>query len=67
MELKRKILAIYITCFVSSAIAEIETSFSSIFSFNFFVMLHRIKGRKLGRNSAHRKAMMRNLSIAIIG
>jgi large subunit ribosomal protein L17 len=29
-------------------------------------MLHRIKGRKLGRNSAHRKALMRNLAIAFI-
>lgn len=29
-------------------------------------MLHRIKGRKLGRNSAHRKALMRNLSLAFI-
>lgn len=29
-------------------------------------MLHRIKGRKLGRNSAHRKALMRNMSIALL-
>ncbi len=29
-------------------------------------MLHKIKGRRLGRNSSHRKALMRNLSIAII-
>ena len=29
-------------------------------------MKHRIKGRKLGRNSAHRKSLMRNLSIALI-
>jgi len=29
-------------------------------------MNHRIKGRKLGRNSAHRKALMRNLSIALL-
>lgn len=29
-------------------------------------MNHRIKGRKLSRNSAHRKALMRNLSLALI-
>jgi large subunit ribosomal protein L17 len=29
-------------------------------------MNHRIKGRKLNRNSAHRKALMRNLSLALI-
>ncbi len=29
-------------------------------------MLHRIKGRKLGRNSAHRKALIRNLAIAFV-
>ncbi len=29
-------------------------------------MNHRIKGRKLGRNSAHRKALFRNLSIALL-
>lgn len=29
-------------------------------------MKHQIKGRKLNRNSAHRKALMRNLSIALI-
>ena len=29
-------------------------------------MLHRIKGRKLGRNSAHRKALMRNIALAFI-
>ncbi len=29
-------------------------------------MKHRIKGRKLGRNSPHRKALLRNLSIAIL-
>ena len=29
-------------------------------------MKHRIKGRKLGRNSSHRKSLMRNLSIALI-
>ena len=29
-------------------------------------MLHRIKGRKLGRNSAHRKALVRNLAIAFV-
>jgi len=29
-------------------------------------MNHRIKGRKLNRNSAHRKALMRNLAIALI-
>lgn len=29
-------------------------------------MLHQIKGRKLGRNSAHRKALMRNLSLAFL-
>lgn len=29
-------------------------------------MKHRIKGRKLGRNSAHRKALMRNLAIAFL-
>ena len=29
-------------------------------------MLHKIKGRKLGRNSAHRKALMRNLAIAFV-
>jgi large subunit ribosomal protein L17 len=29
-------------------------------------MKHRIKGRKLGRNTAHRKALLRNLSLAIL-
>jgi large subunit ribosomal protein L17 len=29
-------------------------------------MLHRIKGRKLSRNTAHRKALMRNLAIAFL-
>jgi large subunit ribosomal protein L17 len=29
-------------------------------------MRHGIKGRRLGRNSAHRKALFRNLSLAII-
>lgn len=29
-------------------------------------MKHRIKGRKLNRNSAHRKALLRNLAIALI-
>ncbi|SRR5712691_9874509 len=29
-------------------------------------MRHRIKGRKLGRNSSHRKALFRNLSRALI-
>jgi large subunit ribosomal protein L17 len=29
-------------------------------------MKHRIKGRKLNRNSSHRKALFRNLSIALI-
>jgi large subunit ribosomal protein L17 len=29
-------------------------------------MNHRIKGRKLSRNSAHRKALFRNLSIALL-
>jgi len=29
-------------------------------------MKHGIKGRKLSRNSAHRKALFRNLSIALI-
>ncbi len=29
-------------------------------------MKHNIKGRKLGRNSAHRKALFRNLSIALL-
>jgi large subunit ribosomal protein L17 len=29
-------------------------------------MKHRIKGRKLGRNTAHRKALMRNMSIALL-
>jgi len=29
-------------------------------------MNHRIKGRKLNRNSAHRKALMRNLAIALL-
>ncbi len=29
-------------------------------------MNHRIKGRKLSRNSAHRKALLRNLSISLI-
>ena len=29
-------------------------------------MKHRIKGRKLGRNSAHRKALTRNIAIAFI-
>lgn len=28
-------------------------------------MKHRIKGRKLGRNSAHRRALFRNLAIAL--
>lgn len=28
-------------------------------------MKHRIKGRKLGRNSAHRKALFRNLAVAL--
>ncbi len=28
-------------------------------------MNHRIKGRKLGRNSSHRKSLMRNLAIAL--
>lgn len=27
-------------------------------------MKHRIKGRKLGRNSSHRRALMRNLALA---
>jgi large subunit ribosomal protein L17 len=29
-------------------------------------MKHRIKGRKLNRDSAHRKALMRNLAIALV-
>jgi large subunit ribosomal protein L17 len=29
-------------------------------------MKHKIKGRKLNRNSAHRKALMRNLSVALL-
>jgi large subunit ribosomal protein L17 len=29
-------------------------------------MKHRIKGRKLGRNSSHRKALFRNMSIALL-
>lgn len=29
-------------------------------------MKHRIKGRKLSRNSAHRKALFRNLAIALL-
>ena len=29
-------------------------------------MKHAIKGRKLSRNSAHRKALLRNLSIALL-
>lgn len=29
-------------------------------------MLHRIKGRKLGRDSSHRKALVRNLTIAFV-
>jgi large subunit ribosomal protein L17 len=29
-------------------------------------MKHRIKGRKLNRNSSHRKALLKNLSIALI-
>ena len=29
-------------------------------------MNHRIKGRKLGRNSSHRKSLFRNLSIALL-
>ncbi len=29
-------------------------------------MRHRIKGRKLSRNTAHRKALLRNLALAII-
>ncbi len=29
-------------------------------------MKHRIKGRKFSRNSAHRKALLRNLSIALL-
>ena len=29
-------------------------------------MIHRNKGRKLGRNTAHRKALMRNLSVAFL-
>ncbi len=29
-------------------------------------MKHRIKGRKLNRNTAHRKALLRNLSIALL-
>ena len=29
-------------------------------------MKHGIKGRKLGRNSSHRKALFRNLSIALL-
>ena len=29
-------------------------------------MLHGIKGRKLSRNTAHRKALLRNLSLALL-
>lgn len=29
-------------------------------------MKHRIKGRKFSRNSAHRKALLRNLAIALL-
>ncbi len=29
-------------------------------------MKHKIKGRKLNRNSSHRKALLRNLSIALL-
>jgi large subunit ribosomal protein L17 len=29
-------------------------------------MQHRIKGRRLGRNSAHRKALMRNMTFALL-
>lgn len=29
-------------------------------------MQHAIKGRKLGRNTAHRKALLRNLSLAFL-
>ncbi len=29
-------------------------------------MIHRIKGRKLSRNTAHRKALLRNLSLAFL-
>lgn len=29
-------------------------------------MKHRIKGRKFSRNSAHRKALLRNLSLALL-
>lgn len=29
-------------------------------------MKHAIKGRKLGRNSSHRKALMRNMSFALL-
>jgi len=29
-------------------------------------MKHRIKGRKFSRNTAHRKALLRNLSLAIL-
>lgn len=29
-------------------------------------MRHKIKGRRLGRNSAHRKALFRNLSISLL-
>ena len=29
-------------------------------------MRHLIKGKKLGRNAAHRKALMKNLSIALL-
>lgn len=29
-------------------------------------MKHRIKGRKLSRNSAHRKALFRNLAVALL-
>ena len=29
-------------------------------------MRHRKKGRKLNRNSAHRKALLKNLAIALI-
>ena len=29
-------------------------------------MKHRIKGRKLNRNSAHRKSLLRNLAISLI-
>lgn len=29
-------------------------------------MRHKIKGRKLGRNSAHRKALFRNMSVSLL-